>query len=731
MKTTVHQTFPPAPPLAPTHTPSSQLAAAYSLASTSSATSFSTTTKLRKLQKKKLGVYDYWANGRVFSGFRNLCSLSLLGISNLDCLQEISECLKASSTSLRSLTLSLSCELARKARLPSTMNHAVDETSDTDPDGEDEDIVDASMPHAVSAGQPANEADARKEKLAQEAILAKIFDLQTVVAEGKKLEKSIMRPPVSSPSSLFLDPSSNTRDGKTVLKTFLDMLSGELEKDPRDVLEILRIAAEKYLNTHPKEAKGVLNGSTKSTALSTNKLLLTSKPADSSMQDFGSVEFEKDAGDWLASDSAALSSDWNQTSVSDGWASDLNGVALGQNGLFGTSNHSSLNPELYMSPYDAGYSVSVPTSLAPEDSSAYSNQGDPMVSFSKSTQHLLEKKNSDYDAQIELVKTLGSSTAEIGADKKTKNLEEYKGPYDFESGDESDSRSKSSIPNKTHVFAAPEATSQDREDSMDIDMEHPDENTIEVGPDQEIIAEAEEKDTTPRKRARFAVAESSGQTAGSTNSPAVGASARAELHKRALLENDLNAGKSPDEDLREYIRAAHGLQLEELSLDKVPLKASILARGIDLNVLKRLTLLSVGPQEPFWLMLTKLQDQPTHISFKSIHTDHVSGPFLQYLRTFEGLEELFLLQRSSKNDPDNNTLRVGINITSIRKFALRRHIQTLKRLMIKNENDESWDMDAKSIRFLSVQGAGLIELAISLNLKNYVSRRSNRKPKYF
>ena len=305
--------------------------------------------------------------------------------------------------------------------------------------------------------------------------------------------------------------------------------------------------------------------------------------------------------------------------------------------------------------------------------------------------------------------------------EKAKDLDNNHVMYDFGSGDESDDLKDSSTPSRPPLFPAVELGSQDREDSMDIDMEHPDETTIEAGSDQEIIAESDERDTIPRKRARFAVAESI-SPANFQESAEQGKSSSTDPdrnnHGNALTSS---TAKSSDEEMRDYIRANHGLQLEELSLYLIPLKASILARALDLNVLRRLTLLNVGPQDAFWLLLARLQSHSAQISFKSVHTDNVSIPFLEFLRTFEGLDELFLLERNNKGDADAGSSKTGVNITTIRKVTLRKHIGTLKRLLIRNDNDESWDLDAHTIRFLSGKGTSLVELAISLNMKHFVS----------
>lgn len=675
--------------------------------------------KLRKLQRKRTSTYDYWANSRAFSGFRHLCSLTLLGLSNLDCLGEICDCLKGSSTTLRSLTLSLSSELARKARQPSVSNPQADDATDTDPEADDEDEMnDAQLPNSNNPGQPVNEADIRKEKLAQEAILPRIFDLQGVAAEGKRLEKNVVRTIASRAGLLNSKANPSIANGfQTLLKILLDTSSGDLDTNPagRDALEAMQKAAVDYLAAHPSKGKKPLAEADKQATNSAgNKLAPKAPKAFEQAFLFGNptekVEVINPGGP---------SKDWVPNTLNDGWAPNETAAEY-LSGMKGKASFGVAGP--YISPFDPGFPVPLPTSNSSAHPSIFANPGalTPTWGSSKNTYNPEGVPKIDYAANIDwsLVKSINQTIAESQLDK-IQSFDNYKGPYDFDSEEESDPVKGPSLASKTQVFPGSVLNTQDHEDSMDIDMEHPDENTIEVGPDQEIIAEPEEKETVPRKRARFAVGESS---SGSSVKEPEGIEGDASTEKGNLDGDNSTDVRSPDEEMREYIRATHGLQLEELSLYLIPLKASILARALDLNLLRRLTLLSVGSQDPFWLLLTKLQRHSAHISFDSIHTDHVSPSFLEFLRTFEGLQELFILERSNKNEPDSGFSKANVNIASIRKLALNKHIRTLHRLMIKNENDDAWDLDAKTIRFLSSRGGGLTELAISLNMKHYVSR---------
>ena len=159
------------------------------------ASSSSTASSQMKRLIKKPKASDP-ADANYLSGFSNLVSVAFLEISNLDGLSNISACLKASSANLRSLTLSLAWDLASKARKSSTPAPPpppppamLDDGDVSEDDTEDMPPLDPPPPPPPS--QPVNPAEIRKDKLAQETILAKIFDLQAVAAEGKKIEKDL------------------------------------------------------------------------------------------------------------------------------------------------------------------------------------------------------------------------------------------------------------------------------------------------------------------------------------------------------------------------------------------------------------------------------------------------------------------------------------------------------------------------------------------------------------
>lgn len=178
-------------------------------------------------------------------------------------------------------------------------------------------------------------------------------------------------------------------------------------------------------------------------------------------------------------------------------------------------------------------------------------------------------------------------------------------------------------------------------------------------------------------------------------------------------------GKKPpagkDSQMDDYIRSTRGLSLEVLKIDLLPAKASVICRALNLKALKELTLLNVGNQAPIWTALAK-EDAVNPLPIRSIFTDNVSVSFLNFASHLEELHELFLLERSVDHLPTSFTPRASVTIDQIRRLVLKKHINTLKRLMIKDESKEAnWDANEKTMVMLCMQGIQLEELAVSMN----------------
>lgn len=209
----------------------------------------------------------FWSKGQTFCGFKHLNTLELVGISSHEVLPEISQCIKASSSSLKSLTLTLSYEMAKKSRKPNS-NAAANPSANDDYSESDVDDDDSLMdPPTPGMPQPPTEADIREERLAQENILATVFDLQGAAQAGKKLEKKI---PFSTSRS-FEDNDANDlqRQLESLVKSLQETRASTSASSAArlEQLRTIKIHLDTYLKMHKdqtkKPTKSVANKGTK------------------------------------------------------------------------------------------------------------------------------------------------------------------------------------------------------------------------------------------------------------------------------------------------------------------------------------------------------------------------------------------------------------------------------------------------------------------------------------
>ncbi|KAI1503059.1 hypothetical protein F5X99DRAFT_376643 [Biscogniauxia marginata] len=167
--------------------------------------------------------------------------------------------------------------------------------------------------------------------------------------------------------------------------------------------------------------------------------------------------------------------------------------------------------------------------------------------------------------------------------------------------------------------------------------------------------------------------------------------------------------------VNDYARGTRGIGLHSLSIHLIPIKASVLGRAIDLHMLKRITLLNVGSQAPFWVLMNK-ENRLKPLQLRKIFTDNVSLQFLHLVSELSCVHEFFLLERVPKYKPESLAPRTKTTIEQIYKFALKKHMSTLKRLMIKNKADSSWDVDKKTTQLICRRGKVLEELAVTMGM---------------
>lgn len=188
-------------------------------------------------------------------------------------------------------------------------------------------------------------------------------------------------------------------------------------------------------------------------------------------------------------------------------------------------------------------------------------------------------------------------------------------------------------------------------------------------------------------------------------------------------------------DSNAYTNTTRGLQLTELALYLIPLRPSVLENAIDMHALQSITLLNVGPQDKFWSSLSVLNKEEP-LKLKSVFSDNASLPLLQLLGSLHDLEDLFLMEgrkkplpRDGRRPPTQPTRatqlapRTIVKLDAIRKKVLRRHMGSLKRLVINNWDDKSWDADEVFIKMVCRKGKQLEELGLSMDPRATVSFR--------
>lgn len=194
-----------------------------------------------------------------------------------------------------------------------------------------------------------------------------------------------------------------------------------------------------------------------------------------------------------------------------------------------------------------------------------------------------------------------------------------------------------------------------------------------------------------------------------------------EIKDQVFGKSQIGSNQKSQRSIDEYVRDTRGIALETLGIHLIPVKASVLSRAIDLKCIKNLTLLNVGNQAPIWTLLSK-ENKTSPLALRSVFTDNVSAAFLNCMSQLEELHDLFLLERSAKHKPESFAPRTPVTIDQIRRLVLKKHMHTLKRLMIKDESNSSgWDANQKAMILICNRGVQLEELALSMNIHAVVS----------
>ncbi|KAG5206105.1 F-box domain-containing protein [Trichophyton interdigitale] len=339
---------------------------------------------------------------------------------------------------------------------------------------------------------------------------------------------------------------------------------------------------------------------------------------------------------------------------------------------------------------------------------------DADVSLINDLKLVLEKLNTQqpkYQAVIAEIEKVTGPYQDSGKEpgNETQQGEQSTAPPAASSGEKGDDNAVAADGNKeskehepksgdTDTLVTGDAEDMDLEKRLQtlVDMEHPDD--ISEGEDQEFVDEM--IDTAPRCKAMtngtVHVGKSKGK--GPTNN------IPADNDDHSINEHDV---------IHNYVRQNHGISLDSLSIYLVPAKPSVLCRGINVWTLRHISLLNVGPQRALWATLENLNSY-NPIPLVSVHTDNVTSNLLSFLSGLQRLEELFMIERSTRSRVEPSTPKPTVTVEGMRDLVLTKHIGTLKRLMIRNDNDLSWALDPASVLLIARNGHKLIELVAHL-----------------
>ncbi|KAL8313672.1 hypothetical protein RB597_006218 [Gaeumannomyces tritici] len=545
------------------------------------------------------------------SGFKRLRSLAVLDMDTLDVVSEIRTCIRNSSSTLTTLKLSFSDQLASQARKPPPEA----ELDDSDPD--DEFQVVPGPPHPTpyvdgNLSMPARAYRAAEERKCQEAVLGRIFDVEAMLAkkpprrasskdQDKKKEAGETKEPQGQPATQDHAKELFTKISEVSSK-LNDLRLGEAGAPPdagakqREILDLIVAATRRYVAS------------------------VEGKP---------SIE-----GESLALSAASSSG---------------GGVAQDQT-LVGSSS-------------TAESSSSKKTIAAPETSTS----GTSSTTAARTTCSTKGENPKPEDVSIE-------------------------------------------EPEEQLVLDAPDGP------NTSIPTETPD-------PDCEISKTAgsagapqQSEQSSSGRVAAEAHKETGASHAGLQNAGENGIAMTEKGAPVAVPSGQVTVNSPSDGRMREYIRATRGIGLESLNVYLVPVKASVLSKAIDLRALRNITLLNVGPQQPIWALFAK-ENKVQSLPLRNIFTDNVSSALLNFVSQLQELREFMILERDHKYKPESFAAKTTTTIEQIRKLVLKKHISTLRRLMIKNMDSMDWDIDEQTTRLICRKGKVLEELAISMNIR--------------
>lgn len=600
-------------------------------------------------------------NPPTVSGFKNLRTLAVLDMDTLEYIPEIKQAIDNSAKSLIKLKISFSEQLARAARKPPAPVDVTDD-SDVEMDEFGNSLAPPPPPPPIASSDdgsgPQRTLAAQEAKKEQEAVLGKIFGLETTAPKKDKDAKDADGAATPVIDDVDVEEAKFEKEGQRFIRNIL-LISKKLmtsmnpnrTQQQKEALEIIEKAAKKYVEEKKAEedekkekVKDLAKKDGKSGESSDAK-----KSDDSKAAPGKGKEKEDEEGPSLFDDNDEEKKE--KTEVADDAANpdDINveepEMVVDEKDLEDAIESGDDAPQItwqkledlvakYAKEYEAG-------ELAADEISLYQNVLAPALGISPAdTTHF-----NRCVADVEIRKAAYEFQTMVEARKKTESEEELR-----------DTVEEAEQPEKLMLEQAIHNSTQDEKE----------------------VAE--------------------------------------QMKKVLAASTDMESIKR---EVGKYIRSTRGLQLKTLAIYLIPIKASTLSKAIDIRCLNRITLLNVGPQSAFWTHMEK-ENAILPLPLEKIQTDNVSASFLKFVEKVQKCTELFMLERNTKVEIYSTAPKSGVTIGQIRK-ALRNKWSGLKRLVIRNESDYSWDANERFIETLCRRGTNLEELGIAFSSKGVVS----------
>lgn len=559
------------------------------------------------------------------SGFKELETLSILDIDDLDIITELKSCVRNSASTLRKLKLSFSDALATQARKPNL------EVEPEDSDQEDEfHILPVTVQTYNDGSGPAKTFRAQQERKAQEAVLGRIFEVEPFVV-------SEQNPIITKNDATAGKEQSNNTAGQA----FIDAVSeacrrmwanweGSSEFDSvsqQDVMNQIITAAKLYVESkEPQNQETPSSDATVPASVSPDLGTAESVPPKASDKQHGS-----------------------------------SGKTLPTSGLFG--NHENVeNSETKPEDIDVE---------APEEQWGVEGQDEPNVDAPSD-----ETTSGELPVGSRKVSTLVGTSADDNISIQMENIRRLTVNFDQFAKD------ADQITKEMQQLSLTDENADVRMEEANARINHINTSIASMKDQMKVVA-SEIRDAGSQDKATSD-------------------------HKEDLQRR-----------VTEYARGTRGISLESLAIHLIPTKARVLSKAVNLRTLKKLTLLNVGPQASIWtIMVNENKQEP--LPLRKVFTDNVCPSFLNLVSQLESVEEVLMLERGPRYKPESFAPKTSVKIEQIRRAILRRHMENIKVLMIKNEADTSWDVDDKTMRLICGRGRNLKELVMSTGIRTMV-----------